>query len=248
MGSVCGWGGASCSPRGTSSVTYSIGPHGRGCARARGATIGRGARGRRTRKNARAPRKGRLPSRATAGAIPAREAARAAGRGLAPRAPLVVRVAVEAGVEAGLAASVHALARAGRTRLHRLSALLKHGWRLTTSRLTLSKRRLRLCAGSALGRDRRATPRCSAAPWCSRRPTCASTTLTTCATATSPRRAWRRSRTPSICLLARRRRCVLPCALLPRRSGSCPLWQKSAREPHLWVARARCKPHGRESA
>ena len=52
IGSVCGWGGASCSPRGTSSVTYSIGPHGRGCGRARGATIGRGARGggrRRTR-------------------------------------------------------------------------------------------------------------------------------------------------------------------------------------------------------
>ena len=119
MGSACGWGGASCSPRGTSSVTYSIGPHGRGCGRARGATIGRGARGRRTRKNARAPRKGRLPSRATAGGgnSGARKPARGRTR---PRAPPVVRVAVEAGVEAGLAASVHALARAGRTRLHRL--------------------------------------------------------------------------------------------------------------------------------
>lgn len=238
MGSACGWGGASCSPRGTSSVTYSIGPHGRGCARARGATIGRGARGRRTRKNARAPRKGRLPSLARPRGQFRRAKPRAAGRGLARP---VVRVAVEAGVEAGVAASVHALARAGPTRLHRLSGFapaIGHGWRLTTSRLTLSKRRLRLCAGSALGRDRRATPRCSAAPWCSRRPTCASTTLTTCATATSPRRAWRRSRTPSICLLARRRRCaLLPRALLPRRSGSCPLWQS---EPHLCVARARC--------
>ena len=89
-------------------MTYSIGPHGRGCARARGATIGRGARGRRTRKNARAPRKGRLPSRATAGG--GNSGARSCGRGgTRPRAPPVVRVAVEAGVEAGVAASVHAL-------------------------------------------------------------------------------------------------------------------------------------------
>ena len=204
MGSACGWGGASCSPRGTSSVTYSIGPHGRGCARARGATIGRGARGRRTRKNARAPRKGRLPSLARPRGQFRRAKPRAAGRGLARP---VVRVAVEAGVEAGVAASVHALARAPRDSTG-FGRYTKHGWRLTTSRLTLSKRRLRLCAGSALGRDRRATPRCSAAPWCSRRPTCASTTLTTCATATSPRRAWRRSRP--------RTQAITRCAGLPR--------------------------------
>ena len=38
------------------------------------------------------------------------------------------------------------------------------------------------------------------------------------------------------------------------RCAAAPLWQLpslaevSSREPHLWVARARCKPHGRESA
>lgn len=36
------------------------------------------------------------------------------------------------------------------------------------------------------------------------------------------------------------------------RSAAAPLWQlpslaEVSREPHLWVARARCKPHGRES-
>ena len=208
------------------------------CSGARGDHRQRSA-GRRTRKNARAPRKGRLPSRATAGAIPARELA-AATR--APSGPS------GGGGGCGGRRGGERQPVPGPRDSTGFARCRARGWRLSTSRLTLSKRRLRLCAGSALGRDRRATPRCSAAPWCSRRPTCASTTLTTCATATSPRRAWRRSRTQSICLLARRRRCVLPCALLPRRSGSCPLWQKSAREPHLWVARARCKPHGRESA
>ena len=154
-GSACGWGGASCSPRGTSSVTYSIGPHGRGCARARGATIGRGARGRRTRKNARAPRKGRLPSLARPRGQFRRAKPRAAGRGLARP---VVRVAVEAGVEAGRRGGERPRARPCRPHatLHRLSGFapaIGHGWRLTTSRLTLSKRRLSAFAPALLSAE-----------------------------------------------------------------------------------------------
>ena len=45
---------------------------------------------------------------------------------------------MEAGVEAGVAASVHALARAGRTRLHRLWRYTDHGWPLTTFSFLLS--------------------------------------------------------------------------------------------------------------
>ena len=186
MGSVCGWGGASCSPRGTSSVTYSIGPHGRGCGRARGATIGRGARG-----------GGRARTRARDGMIGFRGQFRRAksARGRARCSDRLARPSCPSGGGGTCGGR-----RGGERqpvpgpRDSTGFARAERGWRLTTSRLTLSKRRLRLCAGSALGRDRRASPRCSAAPWCSRRPTCASTTLTTCATATSPRRAWRRSR------------------------------------------------------
>ena len=145
-------------------------------ANGRGSRVWSGARGdhrqrsagRRTRKNARARRNDRISR-----AIPARQERARAGALLGPpRAPQLSerrwRDVWRPAWRRASAGATRSLVPGPRDSTG--FARAERGWRLTTSRLTLSKRRLRLCAGSALGRDRRATPRCSAAPWFSRRP------------------------------------------------------------------------------